>query len=111
MRPTGIVLLMLALLVPAAPTALTGAAVRIPGNNRQDLATLTWADNSNNESSFQIQRSTSANFTNPTNIVVGADTTTFSQNVSRNNDYSYRIRARNPIGVSAWSVFPRVDTP
>ncbi|MBI5066915.1 MAG: multicopper oxidase domain-containing protein [Deltaproteobacteria bacterium] len=97
--------------IPAAPSAVTGLAVRIPGNNTQDAVTLTWTDNADNETSFQVQRSTSANFTNPTTYNLGANVTQFLQNVSRNNDYSYRVRARNALGNSAWAVSNRVDTP
>lgn len=96
---------------PPAPTGLTGAAVRIAGNNTQDAATLSWNDNAAFETGFQIQRSTSRNFTNPTTFTVGTDVTTFTQNVSRANDFSYRVRAVNGPFVSAWSNAVRVTTP
>jgi hypothetical protein len=100
--------------LPAAPSNLAGSAVRIPGNNFQDRATLTWTDNANipnNETSFQIQRSTSSNFNNSTTYTVGADVTTFSQNVSRALNYYYRVRARNAVGNSAWTIAVFVTTP
>jgi titin len=95
---------------PAAPTNLTGSAVRPPGANL-DVATLNWTDNANNEAGFQIQRSTSPNFTTVSTFTVGADVTTFSQNVSRTNDYYYRVRAGNASGYSAWSNVVFVTTP
>jgi len=96
---------------PAAPTNLSGAAVRIPGNNFQDRATLTWTDNANNEANFQIQRATNPNFNGASSFTVGANVTTFSQNVSRFPDYYYRVRARNAVGNSAWSNVVLVTTP
>ena len=95
---------------PAAPTNLAGSAVRPPGANL-DVATLTWTDNANNELGFQIQRSTSPNFTTVSTFTVGADVTTFSQNVSRSVDYYYRVRAGNAAGYSAWSNVLFVVTP
>jgi FtsP/CotA-like multicopper oxidase with cupredoxin domain len=102
--------------VPAAPTNLNtsppgGLAVRITGNNLQDRVTLTWTDNANNETGFQIQRSNFANFNAPTTFTVGANVTTFSQNVSRALDFYYRVRATNATGNSAWSNVRSVTTP
>jgi hypothetical protein len=96
---------------PAAPSNLTGSAVRITGNFFQDRVTLNWTDNANNETGFQIQRSTSPNFTNATTYNVGANVTTFSQNVSRTFNYYYRVRATNAAGNSAWSNAVFVTTP
>ena len=94
--------------VPAAPNDLAGSAVR---NGNQDLVTLTWTDYANNEVGFQIQRSTSPNFATVSTFTVGPDVTTFSQNVSRTNDYYYRVRAGNAAGLSAWSNVVLVITP
>ncbi|HKZ16707.1 MAG TPA: hypothetical protein VJ161_04495, partial [Geobacteraceae bacterium] len=99
------------LAVPAAPTNLTGSAVRINGNLFQDRATLNWTDNSANETGFQIQRATSANFNNATSFSVGANVTTFSQNVSRVLNYYYRVRATSGVGDSGWSNAVFVTTP
>ncbi len=97
--------------LPAAPTDLLGAAVRIQGNNQQDRVLLTWTDNANNETGFQIQRSTSANFNNSTTYNVGVNVISFFQNVSRTQDYYYRVRATNAAGNSAWSNRVFVTTP
>jgi FtsP/CotA-like multicopper oxidase with cupredoxin domain len=97
--------------VPAAPTGLTGSAVRIAGNLFQDRATLNWTDNANNETGFQIQRSLSANFAFPTTYNVGANVATFSQNVSRVFNFYYRVRATNAVGNSGWSNTRFVTTP
>jgi hypothetical protein len=96
---------------PAAPSNLTGSAVRITGNFFQDRVTLNWTDNANNETGFQIQRSTSPSFSNATTYTVGANVTTFNQNVSRTFNYYYRVRARNSIGNSSWSTSVYITTP
>jgi hypothetical protein len=98
-------------LLPAAPTNLAGSAVRIPGNNFQDRVTLTWSDNAANETGFRIQRSTSPNFNNASNFNVGANITAFNQNVSRTQNFYYRVRATNGAGNSAWSNIVFVTTP
>jgi hypothetical protein len=101
--------------IPAAPTSLAGSAVRLPNGNpnrpTQDMATLTWTDNAGNETGFQIQRSTSPNFNNASTYTVGANVTTFSQNVSRTQNFYYRVRATNAAGNSAWSNVVFVTTP
>ena len=96
---------------PAAPTKLAGSAVRILGDRLQDQVTLTWIDNASNETGFIIQRSTSPSFTNATTYTVGANVTTFTQNVSRTQDFYYRIYAPNAAGNSAWSNVVFVTTP
>ena len=98
-------------LIPAAPTNLAGTAVRITGNILQDRVTLTWSDNANNETGFQIQRALTSAFLAPTTYNVGANVTTFQQNVSRIFDYYYRVRAVNASGNSAWSNVRLVTTP
>jgi FtsP/CotA-like multicopper oxidase with cupredoxin domain len=87
--------------IPAAPTSLTGTAVRINGNNGQDRVTLNWIENSTNETGFTIQRGTSAAFTGATSFSVGASVTTFTQNVARPGTYYYRVMAVNTGGSSA----------
>jgi len=103
---------------PAAPSGLTGTAVRIPANNAQDSITLTWTDNANNENSFQIQRATNPTFTRSltsftvgANIVPAPSTVTFSQNAPRPRTYYYRVRATNLVGNSAWTVFGPLNAP
>ena len=96
---------------PSAPTGLAGSAVRITGNVLQDRVTLNWTDTANNETGFQIQRALAASFLLPTTFNVGANVTTFQQNVSRILNYYYRVRAVNATGNSAWSNVIFVDTP
>jgi predicted phage tail protein len=87
---------------PAAPSGLAGTTFR-QGNNAR--VTLTWNDNSNNESGFTLQRATNLNFTagvNNTNIAANATTFT-TGNLPRNTTFYFRIRAYNAAGTSAWS--------
>jgi FtsP/CotA-like multicopper oxidase with cupredoxin domain len=94
---------------PAAPSGLTGTAVR---TGTRYTVTLNWIDNANNEDSFRIQRSISPNFSRPTTYSVGADATTFvNQNVARySRGYYYRVQAVNVLGPSGWAVV-HVNTP
>jgi len=84
-------------LPPLAPTGLTATAA---GANRVDLA---WTDNSNNETSFEIERSLDGvNFV-PAGSV-GADITTLADTgLSSNTTYSYRVYANNAAGASGYS--------
>jgi hypothetical protein len=88
---------------PAAPsnfTALNGPN----GKGNQRTVMLNWKDNSNNETSFTIQRATNATFTaGLSSIVLASNTTTFTDTgLSRNTTYFYRIRADNGAVSSVW---------
>jgi predicted phage tail protein len=89
--------------VPAAPGGFTAAAV-LAGSRY--TVTLNWTDNSNNESSFTIQRATNSAFTTGVNSsTAAANTTTLQQTSvprSATGVYYYRIRAVNAVGNSAW---------
>ncbi len=88
---------------PVAPSNLAATAVRV--TNSPDRVTLTWTDNSNNETGFTIQRATDAAFTAGLNTqTVAANATTASQSVpTRNVTYYYRIQANGSIANSDWS--------
>jgi cytochrome c peroxidase len=95
----------------AAPADLAGVAVRIKGDPRNDKGTLTWTDNSDNETSFQVQCSLSTKFSNPMNFFTGPNRTSLTQVVSRQFDFYCRVRARNAVDNSAWSNVVFVTTP
>jgi hypothetical protein len=99
------------LTIAAAPSNVTGVAVRITGDNSNDRVTISWTDNSNNEASFLVQCSLAANFSNPMNFTAAANATSIVQTVSRNFDFYCRVRAANPYGNSAWSNVVFVTTP
>ncbi|WP_221407730.1 fibronectin type III domain-containing protein [Thermoflexibacter ruber] len=84
--------------VPTAPNNLTATA------NSNTQITLNWTDNSNNETGFRIERSTTAGsgFTELTNVE--ANVTTFTNtNLQAGTTYFYRVRAYNAAGNSAYS--------
>jgi hypothetical protein len=106
------------LTVPAAPTNLTGTAVR--NNRTTDRITLNWIDNANNEAGFLVQRAQVGNLVtacdNPTLAFtsvgsVGANVTTYSEVATRVGNLCYRVQAFNAAGSSAWSNVLRVVTP
>lgn len=84
---------------PAAPSGLAANAASTSQIN------LNWMDNSNNETSFQIQRATNSSFSqNVVNAFVGSNTT--SQQVvglDAGATYYFRVRAANSVGDSGWS--------
>lgn len=85
------------LAAPAAPTALTAAS-------RRRVVTLTWTDNSTNETAFLIERSASPGdgfvqiAETGSNVNVFDDTT-----ASRKTTYYYRVRAANGAARSAYT--------
>jgi hypothetical protein len=64
---------------------------------------LTWQDNSNNETGFEIQRR-EADGSFATLITMGTNQTSFSDfRVATGVSYSYRVRSLGPTGLSEWS--------
>jgi len=90
---------------PAAPTGLTANAIDC---NRIDLG---WTDNSDNETSFKIERST--NGVNFSQIdTVGADVTAYSDTTAaESTTYWYRVRASNSGGDSGYTNTASAATP
>lgn len=96
---------------PAAPSNLAAS------NIAQTTLTLTWSDNSNNESGFVLQRATNSSFTSGlVTVPLGADVTTYNDTgLRRNTRYYYRIQAVNlfneGLGPFPWSPVLNVRTP
>jgi hypothetical protein len=84
----------------AAPAAPTNLVATPASKTKIDLA---WSDNAGDETGFEIERST--NGTTFTRIAtVGANATSYtSTGLKRNTTYSYRVRAVNASGASAYS--------
>ena len=82
---------------PAAPSNLAATAAGAAQIN------LSWTDNSGNETSFFIERSTDGvNFTQIT--AVGTNVTTYGDSgLAASTTYVYRVRAANSAGDSAYS--------
>jgi regulation of enolase protein 1 (concanavalin A-like superfamily) len=90
--------------VPAAPSGLTVTSVSSSGIQ------LSWTDNSTNENSFEIQRSTNGvDFV----WVANGGLSTFGDSVGiiSGTRYWYRVRAVNNAGTSEWSNIIDVTTP
>ncbi|HYJ92440.1 MAG TPA: fibronectin type III domain-containing protein, partial [Pyrinomonadaceae bacterium] len=75
---------------PNAPTSLTAA------NTSHSVATLNWKDNSDNETNFLIERSTTvdSNFVQIASVNAGV-TSYADSTVVRKVTYYYRVRASN----------------
>ncbi len=86
-------------MTPSAPSSLTATAASTTQVN------LSWADNSGDETGFRIERCTGSGCTNFAEIgTVGANVTSYSNTgLARNTVYSYRVRAYNASGNSAYS--------
>ena len=82
--------------VPAAPSGLSLSA-------RKGSLTLNWTDNANNEIGFVIERSVNgAGFAQIAQV--GANVRTFTNSgLNKNTSYTYRVRAFNANGNSAFS--------
>ncbi len=80
---------------PAAPSDLTATAA-------DDHIRLSWRDNANDESSFQIERKTTGSFSHLR--TVGANSRQYDDtSASPGITYTYRVRARNGAGESAYA--------
>ncbi|MGH7672147.1 MAG: fibronectin type III domain-containing protein [Gemmatimonadales bacterium] len=93
--------------VPAAPSGLAATAVSASQVN------LAWTDNASNEDGVRIERCTGASCTSFAEIAtVGANVTSY-QNTGRtaSTSYTYRVRAYNTAGVSAYSSSATAVTP
>jgi hypothetical protein len=90
---------------PAAPSALSAVAASSSQIN------LTWADNSNNESGFKIERSTDGGANYAEIFTTGANATSYSNTaLSPATPYTYRVRAYNLSGNSAYSAAASATT-
>ncbi|MFD1630005.1 gliding motility-associated C-terminal domain-containing protein [Pseudopedobacter beijingensis] len=80
-----------------APSSLTGFY------SNANSITLSWADNSHNETGFEIEKSTDGvSFTSL--ATVGSNVSTFTETgISQSQTTYYRVRALNPDGNSAYS--------
>lgn len=87
-----------AITIPSAPSNLSAIA------NGCNAIKLSWTDNSNNETSFNLRRSTSLNGTYTTIATLAANTTTYTNTgLTSGQRYYYKIRSTNTAGNSAYS--------
>lgn len=91
--------------IPAAPSNAAAS------NNGDGTATITWADNSDNEQTFEIQREflhRSGSWRGTTSITVGVNATSYVDS-SGSGTFRYRVRASNAAGDSAFTAWAQVD--
>jgi hypothetical protein len=90
---------------PTAPSSLTASATAY------NSVTVRWADNSNDETGFRLERSRNGvDFTEIATL--GAGTTSFVDNgVAASSSYYYKVRAYNSNGNSSYSNTGSVTTP
>jgi hypothetical protein len=81
--------------VPTAPSGLSAAAVSSSQIN------LTWADNSNNETGFEVERSTDG--VSFSKIADNQPNTFSNTGLSASTKYYYRVRAVNQAGASGYT--------
>jgi hypothetical protein len=82
---------------PEAPSNLTE-------NTVESFTTLTWADNSIDESVFEIHRLSPGESSFTLRATVDADVSTYNDNgLEPNSVYQYKVRAVNGVGSSAFS--------
>ena len=82
---------------PAAPGSLTATVVS------KSQINLTWTDNSANETGFKIERKLGTAAWSQIAITASNVTTYSSAGLTANKTYSYRVRAANAAGDSAYS--------
>ncbi len=91
------------------PTELTGTVPT--GQIRVDL---TWIDNSQNETRFEIERRMTGSINFERVAIVGNNITSYSDNgpgLYRGNSYEYRIKAANDITASEYSNIIQITIP
>jgi hypothetical protein len=92
---------------PAAPGSVSAVAVS------PSQVSLTWVDNSSDETGFQIDRATDAGFTqNLVGVTVGANTTRYdATGLAAGTTYYFRVRAVNAAGASDYAAGAAATTP
>jgi formylglycine-generating enzyme required for sulfatase activity len=92
--------------VPAAPSGLSATAVSSGQIN------LAWVDNSNNESSFVIERKTGVLGTYTHLVTTSSNANAYSDTtLSASTNYYYRVRSTNSAGYSGYAAEVNATTP
>ncbi len=92
-------------LPPDAPSGVTAT------DNANGTATVSWSDNSSNETGFELERQKmrkNGSWTLATTLAAGANVTQITD-ASGTGTFRYRVRAVNAVGASAWTGWVQVD--
>jgi hypothetical protein len=94
---------------PMPPTAPTGSGA---SDGQNGTATITWVDNSDNETGFELQREKRhkkrAVWQETTLVATSGPDTNSYTDASGTGTFRYRIRAINAAGASSWSTWSEV---
>ena len=91
--------------IPAQPSGLTATAVN------SNAISIAWADNSNNETGFKIERRVGAGNFSEIAISPANSTSYFDSGRTAGTLYTYRVRATNAVGDSPYSNTASAVTP
>ncbi len=92
-------------LPPAAPSGLQALATAY------DRVQLNWVDNASNEAGFVVQRATNGGSYTDRATLASNVTAFLDTGLAGNTSYSYRVRAYNSAGASAYTLDATVATP
>lgn len=85
---------------PAAPTGVSAAASSTSGSDTIDLS---WTDNSNTETGFEVERSEDGGSSWSSVTATAANASTYGDSgLASTTTYTYRLRAVNDFGRSSW---------
>lgn len=90
---------------PAAPSGLAAA------DGGSGVVNLTWNDNSNDESGFEVQHEKqrrNGRWQSTTTVNVAADSTGTSLSLEAGSTYRIRVRSYNSAGASAWTGYAQL---
>ena len=96
-------------IVPAAPSGLAASVI---SPTVTDKLNLNWADNSNNETGFRVERRTATGDFTQVGTILPANTNTYqSVGLIKNTQYFFRVIALNFVGDSPASNIANATTP
>jgi FtsP/CotA-like multicopper oxidase with cupredoxin domain len=111
-------IMMRPMIIGVAPKPATNvAAIVASSTGKTARVTLTWSDNSINETGFTVQRATTANgpwttiATGVPGAAAGTGTVTFTDTTARHTTYFYRVFANNVVGYTQTYAAPAAGYP
>ena len=87
--------------LPVAPVSLTTLAPIVKSTGA--TIDMLWVDKASNETGFEVERSRGGSTAFTRIATLAANTTFFTDNVTGNGQYCYRVRAVNTVGPSVYS--------